>query len=89
MESLNKLKQQKKKDGWQYSAWEHHSDKFLLTSESMFMQKVHYIHNNPVEGGLVEKPEDYLYSSARLWKGDPLDQEPLEMDVAEIEWRRS
>jgi REP element-mobilizing transposase RayT len=24
-----------------------------------------YIHNNPVQAGFVEKPEDYLYSSAR------------------------
>jgi putative transposase len=24
-----------------------------------------YIHNNPVEAGIVEKAEDYLYSSAR------------------------
>jgi hypothetical protein len=26
---------------------------------------LNYIHNNPVEAGLVEKAEDYLYSSAR------------------------
>lgn len=85
--SLEKLRQFKKKDGSQYSVWEHHSDKFLVTSESMFMQKVHYIHNNPVKDGLVEKPEDYLYSSARIWKGIPLDVEPLEMDIKEIRWR--
>lgn len=24
-----------------------------------------YIHNNPVHAGIVEKPEDYLYNSAR------------------------
>ena len=24
-----------------------------------------YIHDNPVRAGIVEKPEDYLYSSAR------------------------
>jgi len=23
------------------------------------------LHNNPVEAGLVERPEDYLYSSAK------------------------
>lgn len=28
-------------------------------------QKLEYIHNNPVVEGIVEKPEDYLYSSAR------------------------
>ena len=27
-------------------------------------QKLEYVHNNPVEAGIVRKPEDYLYSSA-------------------------
>ena len=85
--SLEKLRQFKKKDGSQYSVWEHHSDKFLLTSESMFMQKVNYIHNNPVKDGLVERPEDYLYSSARIWRGKPLENEPLGMDIRDIKWR--
>ena len=31
----------------------------------MAWQKLEYIHNNPVKAGIVEKPEDYLYSSAR------------------------
>lgn len=85
--SLEKLREAKKRDGSQYSVWEHHSDKFLLTSESMFMQKVNYIHNNPVKDGLVQRPEDYLYSSARIWRGTPLETEPLEMNIREIEWR--
>ena len=28
-------------------------------------EKVNYIHNNPVRAGIVENPEDYMYSSAR------------------------
>ena len=32
-------------------------------------QKIDYIHNNPVRAGIVEKPEDYLYSSARDYCG--------------------
>lgn len=87
--SLEKLRQFKKKDGSQYSVWEHHSDKFLITSEPMFMQKVHYIHNNPVKEGLISDPQDYKYSSARIWAGKCLDDEPLEMDIKEIRWRRS
>jgi REP element-mobilizing transposase RayT len=31
-------------------------------------QKIDYIHNNPVAAGLVAKPEDYLYSSARSYR---------------------
>ena len=86
--SLLKLRQEVKERGYKHSVWEHHSDKFLLTSEDMFMQKVDYIHNNPVKDGLLESPEDYLYSSARIWKRRPLENEPLEMDIDQIEWRR-
>jgi len=28
------------------------------------IKKINYVHNNPVEAGIVEKPEHYLYSSA-------------------------
>jgi len=86
-QSLDKLRNEIKKGDYKYSLWEHHSDKFLLTSESMFMQKVNYIHNNPVEDGLVERQTDYLYSSARSWHGCPIENEPLEMDNVHIMWR--
>jgi len=36
------------------------------------MQKVHYIHQNPVKAGLVQHPDDYLYSSSRIWNKKPL-----------------
>ena len=32
-------------------------------------QKMAYVHQNPVEAGLVEHAEDYLYSSARDYAG--------------------
>ncbi|SKB91232.1 hypothetical protein SAMN03080601_01478 [Alkalitalea saponilacus] len=36
----------------------------------MFLdQKLNYIHNNLVVEGIVERPEDYLYSSARNYTG--------------------
>lgn len=86
-ESLRKLQMEAKTGDYKYSLWEHHSDKFLLTSESMFMQKVNYIHNNPVAGGMVEAAEDYKYSSARYWLRKPLlDDEPLDVDIKEIRW---
>jgi hypothetical protein len=36
---------------------------------------MNYIHNNPVAAGLVAKPEDFYYSSARNYAGldAPLD----------------
>ena len=40
-----------------------------LFSIGFSWQKMNYMHNNPVDSGLVEKPEDYLYSSARDYVG--------------------
>ena len=34
------------------------------------IQKLNYIHENPVKGGIVESPEDYVYSSARDYAGE-------------------
>jgi REP element-mobilizing transposase RayT len=87
--SLDKLKQFEKKRGYKYSLWEHHSDTFTITSESMFMQKVNYIHLNPVRAELVKSIDDYLYSSVRIWKRKPLENEPLEMDIGKIIWREA
>jgi len=33
-------------------------------------EKIRYIHNNPVEAGLVFRPEDYIYSSAVDYSGE-------------------
>ena len=35
----------------------------------MANQQLAYMHYNPVEEGIVQKPEDYLYSSARNYCG--------------------
>ena len=88
VESLEKLKMFEKKRGYKYSVWEHHADTFLVTSESMLIQKVNYIHLNPVKAGLVEHPDDYRYSSSRIWNRRPLEDEPLKVDIEKIEWRR-
>jgi hypothetical protein len=34
-------------------------------SPKFSLQKLNYIHNNAVQAGLVDKAEEYLYSSAR------------------------
>ena len=39
----------------------------LFTGQFIF-QKIDYIHQNPVEAGIVDNPEDYLYSSARDYR---------------------
>jgi hypothetical protein len=34
-------------------------------SEGKFVEKLRYIHRNPIVRGLVERPEDWLWSSFR------------------------
>ena len=86
--SLAKLRQADKSRQYKHSLWEHHPNALQLTSEAMFMQKVNYIHQNPVRAGLVERTEDYLFSSARIWQRKPLENEPLLVDSDKIEWRK-
>jgi len=87
--SLRKLQHDDWKRNHRYSLWQHDSDVFSVTSESMFMQKVNYIHLNPVRAGLVERPIDYRWSSARFWNKCTNEDEPLHVDIDKIVWRRS
>jgi putative transposase len=86
--SLEKLRDQQKARGHQYSLWDGHSNIFLVTSESVFMQRVNYIHQNPVRAGLVAQPEAYHWSSVRCWSRRILEDEPLLMDLDQIIWRK-
>jgi len=45
--------------------WNQKNHAIELYSPDFIDQKLNYIHENPVKAGFVEKPEDYLYSSAR------------------------
>lgn len=45
--------------------WRHDNKPIELWSNKVIDEKINYIHNNPVEEGLVFRPEDYVYSSAR------------------------
>jgi len=59
-----------------------------LFSEAFFMQRVNYIHQNPVRAGRVERAEDYRWSSVRCWKRWPREDEPLSVDLGKMVWRR-
>ncbi|HPE17419.1 MAG TPA: transposase [Tenuifilaceae bacterium] len=48
-----------------YQLWTHENHAVILFSNSFMAEKLDYLHNNPVRAGLVDKPEDYRYSSAR------------------------
>ena len=85
--SLTKLRIQERENRHKHSVYEHHPNAFRVTSEEAFMQKVNYVHLNPVRAGLVDHPNDYLYSSARLWHRRSLEKEPLITDHSKIKWR--
>ena len=53
------------------------------------MQKVNYVHQNPVRAGLVERAIDYSWSSARIWQRLATESEPLDVDIDRIGWRKS
>ena len=48
-----------------YKVWQDGNRPMALYSNKFIWQKLDYIHNNPIEAGIVETAEDYLYSSAR------------------------
>jgi REP element-mobilizing transposase RayT len=56
---------QKNSRNTDYQFWRQDNQPKECYSPEFTVQKLNYIHNNPVEAGLVEKAEDYLYSSAR------------------------
>ena len=49
----------------EFQFWRQDNQPMEIYSPKFVFQKLSYIHNNPVEAGLVEKPEHYLYSSAK------------------------
>jgi REP element-mobilizing transposase RayT len=85
--SLAKLHRQEAGRNHKHSLFEHHPNALRITGEEALMQKVNYIHLNPVRAKLVDRPEDYRFSSARCWIGNILDDEPLITDQKQIKWR--
>lgn len=58
--SANRLKRNKN-----YKFWQDGNQAKIIYSNSFFYEKLTYIHMNPVKKMIVEKPEQYLFSSAR------------------------
>jgi len=55
----------------EFQLWQQDNHPIELFDLKILHQKLDYIHYNPVIVGIVEKPEDYLYSSARDYYGLP------------------
>ena len=52
-----------------YQVWTHENHAEIVYANQFMDSKVRYIHENPVRAGIVEKAEEYLYSSARNYAG--------------------
>ena len=74
-----------------YQVWTHENHAEYIYSNKFIMQKINYIHENPVRAGIVEKPEDYLYSSARAFADLPcmLDIGNILLSIEKIPLMRS
>ena len=53
-----------------YMFWQNEYHPVELCTKEIMRQKLDYLHNNPVEAGIVNKAEEYLYSSARDYYGN-------------------
>jgi len=62
------LKQFETPEGFRF--WRTDNKPIELWSNDVIDQKIDYIHQNPVEEGLVFKAEDYVYSSAIDYSGE-------------------
>ncbi len=54
-----------------FQFWRHDNRPIELWSSKVMEQKLDYLHMNPVKAGIVEKPHEYVFSSARNYAGMP------------------
>lgn len=48
-----------------YQIWQEGMQPKLIQTEAMMMEKINYIHNNPIKRGYVDEAKHWRYSSAR------------------------
>ncbi len=53
-----------------YQIWEEGNHPQLIQNDEMLIQKLDYIHQNPVKRGYVDDPVHWRYSSARNYAGN-------------------
>ncbi len=59
----------KNSNNTKYQFWQQDNHPIQLMTDAMVKQKLAYLHNNPVEAGIVLSAEEYLYSSAKNYCG--------------------
>ena len=65
----NEVKQKDSSRGKKHEVWKDSFDVKECRTEEFILQKLIYIHENPVRDRIVTTAEDYLYSSARDYAG--------------------
>ena len=55
---------QQNKSNHRYQFWQHENQPILLDNAAKFLQRLKYLHENPVRAGFVSSPEHWLHSSA-------------------------
>ncbi|HAG50141.1 MAG: hypothetical protein A2X87_08300 [Deltaproteobacteria bacterium GWC2_42_51] len=66
--------------GQVFKLWKDRFDDLVLTKAETAVTKINYIHENPVRKGLVSRPEDWFYSSARDYLAIGTSAVPVDMD---------
>jgi len=64
-----------------YQFWQQHNHPIELDSYEMLQQRLDYIHNNPVEAGLVDDPSAWQLSSCKHYQKGIKDR----IDISHIE----
>ena len=68
-----------------YQVWTHENHSEIIYSQNFIEQKINYIHDNPVRAGIVERPEEYLYSSAKNYAGE---EGLIEIIKVDLQWKK-
>jgi len=53
----------------EFQLWQEGMQPKLIQSEQMMLEKINYIHNNPLKRGYVDEAKHWRYSSARDYEG--------------------
>jgi REP element-mobilizing transposase RayT len=68
IEMIDLLKNSGRSHNQKIKLWQDDEMPIILEYEEMAVQRLNYLHENPVRKGWVEKPEDFIYSSARFYE---------------------
>ena len=72
----------------EFQFWQQNNNPVELLNKEQIWTKINYIHNNPVKAGIVDYPEEYIYSSARNYlrnnKGCLLKINLMNSDVGDV-----